>query len=87
MSTISDEQRREISTHPGQPVEVVDPENNKVYYLISADQFNMLRALFSEDEFDPREMYPLISKTAADAGWADPQMDAYDKYDEHRKKG
>ncbi len=25
-------------------------------------------------------MYPLIAKTAADAGWADPIMDDYDTY-------
>ena len=39
-----------------------------------------------QDEFDPREMYPLIAKTAAEAGWADPIMDEYDHYDEHRPK-
>ena len=31
-----------------------------------------------DSEFDPREFYPLISKTATAAGWADPLMDVYD---------
>ena len=31
-------------------------------------------------------MYPLIAKTAGEAGWSDPAMDAYDHYDEHRAK-
>jgi hypothetical protein len=58
----------------------------KLYYLISADQFEKVRAQLIEEDFDPREMYPLISKTAAEAGWNDPEMDAYDRYDEHRPK-
>jgi hypothetical protein len=40
----------------------------------------------ANEPFDPRELYPLISKTAAEAGWADPQMDDYDHYDEVRAK-
>ena len=31
---------------------------------------------------DPRELYPLIARTAAEAGWNDPLMDDYDRYDE-----
>ena len=87
MSTISEQQRQELQAHAGAPIEVVDDREQKVYYLISADQFNRVRALFTEDDFDPREMYPLIAKTAGAAGWNNPEMDAYDHYDEHRKQG
>jgi hypothetical protein len=86
MSTISDQQRQELQAHPGRPVEVIDEQNHKVYYLIPADQFDKVRALLTEEEFNPREMYPLIAKTAGAAGWNDPEMDAYDQYDEHRKQ-
>jgi len=33
-------------------------------------------------EFDARSMSPLITQTIAEAGWADPEMDEYDHYDE-----
>jgi hypothetical protein len=85
MSTISDQQRLELQAHSGGPIEVVDEREQKLYYLISADQFNKVRALLTDDEFNPREMYPLIAKTAGAAGWNEPEMDAYDQYDEHRK--
>lgn len=39
-----------------------------------------------DEAFDPREMYPLIFKAAAAAGWEDPLMDEYDRYDEIRRK-
>jgi hypothetical protein len=38
------------------------------------------------EPFEPRELYPLITKTAAEAGWADPLMDDYNRYDEVRAK-
>ncbi len=86
MSTLSDDQRQDLLTHQGSPVPVVDEKTKKVYYLISSDQFERVRALLVEEEFDAREIYPLIAKTAGDAGWNDPAMDVYDNYDEHRSK-
>lgn len=65
-----------------EPVQVVDERTQRVYYLISAEQFEQFSLLFAQDKFDPREMYPLISRSVADAGWANPQMDDYDRYDE-----
>ncbi len=67
-----------------EPLQVVDERTQRVYYLISAQQFEQVRSLFAQEDFQPREMYPLISKSAADAGWTDPQMDEYDRYDELR---
>jgi hypothetical protein len=32
----------------------------------------------AEDDFDPREMYPLIANTVGEAGWNDPTMDGCD---------
>jgi hypothetical protein len=71
-------------TASSEPVCVVDERTKQVYYLISAEQFEQVRSLFIHEEFQPREMYLLISQTAAEAGWADPQMDDYDRYDEIR---
>jgi hypothetical protein len=55
-----------------------------VYYLISGEQYARIRALLAEDDLNPREMYPLIAKTAGEAGRNDPTMDDYDRYDELR---
>ncbi len=48
----------------GTPVEVVDPATNRVYYLISAEQFQKMASTLSGD-FDPREGYPTIEKVMA----------------------
>jgi hypothetical protein len=83
---LSDQQRAALDAEGGAPVPVVDERTQQVYYLVAADQFERLRALLSADVVDPREMYPLIAKTAGEAGWNDPLMDDYDNYDEHREQ-
>ncbi len=87
MSILTDQQREELRCREGFPVAVLDEQSQKVYYLISAEEFERLRPLLAEDGFQPRELYPLIAKTAAEAGWGDSAMDAYDHYDERRDQG
>ncbi|NLF73537.1 MAG: hypothetical protein GX575_31250 [Candidatus Anammoximicrobium sp.] len=86
-SYVTDQMRQALEAGEGSPVRLVDELTRRVYYVISAEQFEAVRALLAEGEFSPRELYPLISKTAAAAGWDDPMMDAYDRYDEHRHEG
>ena len=85
MPTLTDQMRQALESEHGQPLKLFDEQTSRVYYVISAEQFEAVRALFSDDEFDPREAYPLMAKVAGEAGWNDPLMDAYDNYDEHRK--
>ena len=82
---ITDQMRQALDAERGQPVKIVDDQTSRIYYVISAEQFETVRALFAEGDFGPREIYPLISETAGEAGWNDPAMDVYDNYDEHRK--
>ena len=82
---ITDQMRQALEAEPGQPVKLVDEQTSRVYYVISSELFEAVRALFTAEEFDPREMYPLMSKAAGAAGWNDPIMDVYDNYDENRK--
>jgi hypothetical protein len=79
--------RQALEAGNGNPVRLVDEQTRRVYYVISAEQFEAVQALLQEGEFSPREMYSLISKTAAAAGWDDPAMDDYNHYDEHRHEG
>ena len=84
MTHLTEEQRQQLLSQQGSPVPVIDPQTQKVYYIISAEQFERLKTLLAGEDFSPRELYPLIGKTAGDAGWSDPAMDAYDNYDDHR---
>jgi len=60
----------------GTPVEVVDPATNRVYYLVSAEQFRRMGAMLSDD-FDPREFYPIIDRVMAADDANDPLLESY----------
>lgn len=86
MNTLDPLLRQNLLAQPGVPLPIVDEQTKKVYYLISSEQYELVRALFAEEPFSPREAYPLIAKTAGEAGWNDPAMDEYDRYDELRRE-
>ena len=83
---LSDEQRRALAAKGGPPLQLVDEETGQFYYIISTEQYAVMRANSSGTDFDPREAYSLMSKAAGAAGWDDPAMDVYDNYDEEHEK-
>jgi hypothetical protein len=60
----------------GTPVEVVDQATHRVYYLISAEQFQRMSSVLS-DELDPRELYPMIDRVMAEDDACDPLLESY----------
>ena len=79
---VIDDLRQAIDEQGGAPLYVVDAATNARYVILRAEQYETLRALLVEDDqVDPRELYPLTAKTAAAAGWDDPEMDIYDDLD------
>jgi hypothetical protein len=81
---LTEDLRQAIEERGGAPLDLIDSMNNR-YVLLRADQFEKVRALFEEDDFDPREMYPLIDEVMKE-DWDDPAMDIYNDYDAHRSK-
>ena len=77
------EQREDLQQHGNQPVPVVDPDSNAVYFLVARELFE---AIFGDDSTDARVAADAQSIVAGAAGWDDPEMDAYDNYDAHRAK-
>ncbi len=83
---LPDDLRQAIEKEGGNPVHLVDSTTQVKYVLMRADQYANLSALLAQqDTFDPRELYFLTAKSAAAAGWDDPDLDAYNDYDAHKK--
>jgi hypothetical protein len=83
--SLSDEQRRAVADHPGEPVELIDSTSHARYVLVPGDQFDRMRALLTSDDFDIRQTYAAQSAALAAAGWDDPELDIYNDYDANRK--
>ena len=81
---LSEELQQALEDQGGAPVKVVHPVTNQVYLLIAADQYDRLRPLFEQDPMTEQEQRFLLQQAGKRAGWDDPAMDAYDRYDEHR---
>jgi PHD/YefM family antitoxin component YafN of YafNO toxin-antitoxin module len=60
----------------GTPVEVFDQVTHRIYYLISAEQFQRMAAVLT-DELNPRELYPMIDKVMAEDDAHDPLLESY----------
>ena len=83
-AVLTEAQRLVVQNADALPLEVIDEATHEVYYLITSAQHERLKAVLADESHDPRELYPLIAHTAAEAGWNDPLMDDYDRYDELR---
>lgn len=83
--SLSAELRQALADHPGEPVEFVDEVSHARFVLLPAEQFERIKALLTNDEFDLRETYAAQSAALGAAGWDDPELDIYNDYDANRK--
>ena len=76
-AVLTEAQRQIVQSGGGFPVEMIDEQTQQFYYLITSSHFERLQSLLADEPHDPRDLYPLIARTAAEAGWNDPLMDEY----------
>lgn len=86
MTTIklSDDLAEALEEHGETPLRAIHPVTNKVYFLVSEESYDRLKPLFENDPLSLSEQSKLIEQAGKRAGWDVPEMDAYDRYDEHR---
>ncbi|MGD9634817.1 MAG: hypothetical protein AB7G28_22845 [Pirellulales bacterium] len=58
------------------PVELVDPATQEVFYVVSADQFRVIRSALA-GEIDPQSAYPLVDQIMAEDDAGDPLLSTY----------
>ena len=85
-ATLSDELQQAVERQGGRPVEVIHPGTQKVYLLVPREQYDRLRPLLEDERLTLDEQRRLLADAGRRAGWDDPEMDAYDQYDQHRDK-
>jgi hypothetical protein len=78
MVELTPDQRRNLAGEVAP--RVVDPETRQTYVLVREEVYDRLKGLF-DAPFHPRDAYAAIDQTFA-AGWDDPRMDDYDRYEE-----
>jgi hypothetical protein len=85
MIELTDQQRGDLERR--QAVEVRDPQTNALYVLVHKDVYERLKSLLYHDgDLGDEELRLLLARSAADNGWDEPAMDAYDRYDEELRR-
>ena len=85
MPLLTPELQQAVEQQPDQPLELVHPSTSQVYVLIAREKYERLRALLVDEPLTLDEQQRLLADAGRRAGWDDPAMDAYDRYDEHRR--
>ncbi len=67
------------------PVRVIDPVENAVFVLVSANGYERFKSLFEEDPVTEQERLFQLRQFGKRAGWDDPAMDVYDDLDPRLK--
>jgi len=61
MITLTQEQARFLAETPESPPSVVDPNTQRIYFLVSGDVYARAQALIEEEQ-DVVGMYPLLAE-------------------------
>ncbi len=86
MTTLPSE-LQDLLEHSGDtPVRFVDPRTQRVYVLIADEQFDRLRSLIDVEPLTIEQQRQILHDAGVRAGWDDPEMDAYDNYDEQKQQ-
>ena len=83
MIDLTPEQRR--AAQEEKPLRLHDPETDDTYVLLKMEEYERLKALLGDEEFDARSTYPNMARIFGPAGWDDPAMDVYDELDPRRQ--
>jgi hypothetical protein len=78
MIELTQEQREKLDTSGA--VDVTDTATACPYVLVRKDVYDRVKSLLEDD---PREAYPAVDRAFA-AGWDEPAMSDYDRYEEFR---
>ena len=64
------------------PLKVQHPSTGEICWIISDSAMERFRPLFQPDPLSSQEKAFLLRQAGERAGWDDPEMDAYDNYDQ-----
>ncbi len=73
---VTDEQLKSLQTTGG-PLHRHDPATQTGYVLVREDVF---RKCATDNEFNPRDLYPLVNELMAEDDKHDPWLESYQKY-------
>lgn len=81
---LSDDFAKALDQQGNVPLQAVHPVTGKMFFLVSEEQYQRLKPLFEEEPLSSGEQQFQLQEMGRRAGWDEPGMDAYDRYEEHQ---
>ena len=87
MIELTEQQRQAIAHATENPPTVMDRTTQTAYVLVQKDVYErLLGAAYDGNDPGDEELRLRLARTSAANGWDEPDMEAYDRYDEERRK-
>ena len=83
---LSPDLRHALTDPSNFPVRLIDSETKEAYIVLRAELHDRLKHLLEEDDYEITDTYRAQMESALRAGWGDPEMDDYNRYDDNVKK-
>ncbi len=85
MIEVTEEQRQQLNS--GKAIDVIDSQTAQPYVVLRKDVYERVQHLLYDDsEWTADELRLQLAQSAKVNGWDEAGMDAYDRYDEERRK-
>lgn len=85
MFELTEEQLHQLQD--GKAVNITDAQTAQCYVVMRRDFFDRVRRLIYDDsDWSDEELRLQLARSAKENGWDEPAMNAYDHYDEERRK-
>jgi hypothetical protein len=82
---LTQEQQRALEQGP-HPLRLVDPRTKAIYVLLPESVVGHLQAILDNEDFNPREAYPLLDKALAQEDANDPHLHEYQQFTRQRRQ-
>ena len=80
---LTPEQHADLEQHGRKPMQVIDPIDQKVYFIVPGDFFEKFGIPIDLESFDVRETYAAQDAALAKV-WDDSALDVYNDYDSNK---
>lgn len=83
---LTDDLAQALDAQGDTPLRTLHPVTGKAVFLVKEDLYDRLKPLFESDPPSREEQQFVLREVGRRAGWDEPAMDDYDRYDDHRSQ-
>ena len=73
---LTEQQRKALEGHDGEPARIINPGTNEVFVLVPVQLYERVKSIL-DDGLDPREAYPWVDQIMAENDANDPYLATY----------